>query len=67
MLSLSVVFKSKELWSVGYGSMECDDNDEWSFGGAEYKWSIWVTGIDRWVFGLAIDSPYKRTRIFTNR
>ena len=57
MLMLSVVFNSKEKNSVWYGSMGCDDNNEWYFGGAEDEWSVWVTDIDRWVFGLAIDSP----------
>ena len=42
MLRLSGVFKSKELWSVGYGSMGCDDYDEWSFGGPDNDWSVWV-------------------------
>ena len=42
MLRLSGVFKSKELWSVGYGSMGCDDYDEWSFGGPDDDWSVWV-------------------------
>ena len=38
MLKLSVVLKSKELWSVEYGSMGYDDNGEWYFGGPEYEW-----------------------------
>ena len=67
MLRLSVVFKSKELWSVIYGSMVCDDNNEWSFGGAEDEWYFWVTDIDQWVFGLDIDSPLKRMKILTKR
>ena len=35
MLSLSVVLKSKYLWSVRYGYIGWDDNDECYFGGAE--------------------------------
>ena len=42
---------------VGYGSMLCDDNDEWSFGGPEDEWYLWVTDIDWPGLGLAIDSP----------
>ena len=57
MLRVSVVFKSKELWLFGYDSMVCDDNYECSFGGSEDEWYVWVTNIDWWVFGLAIDSP----------
>ena len=29
---LSDFCKSKELWSVGYGYMGCDDSNEWYFG-----------------------------------
>ena len=47
----------KYIWSVGYGYTVCDDNDGWYFGGAEDEWSVWVPDIDRWVFGLDIDSP----------
>ena len=36
MLRLIVVFKSEEIWSVGYGYMGFDDNYEWYFGGPEY-------------------------------
>ena len=57
MIRLSVVFKSKNLWSVGYGSMIYNDNDEWYFGGSEDGWYVWVPDIYRWGFGLAIDSP----------
>ena len=57
MLRLSVVFKSKELWSVGYGSMGCDYNDEWYFGGAEDEWSVWVPYKYQLFFGFSIDSP----------
>ena len=57
MLRLSVVFKSKELWPFRYGSMGCDDNNEWSFGGAEYEWYVWFPGVDWWVFCLAVDGP----------
>ena len=35
MLRLSVLFKSKELWSVGYGYMGCNDNNEWYFRGSK--------------------------------
>ena len=59
MLRLSVVFKSKDLCSVEYGSMGCDDNYEWSFAGAEDEWYFWVPDIDRWFFGLAIYLPLK--------
>ena len=56
MLTLSDFCKSKELWSVGYGSMGCDDNNEWSFEGDEDEWSFWVPDIYQWMFGLDIDS-----------
>ena len=56
MLRLSVVFKTKELWSVVYGSMGCDDNYEWSFGGPEDEWYVWITDIDWRGLGLATDS-----------
>ena len=67
MWRLSVVLNSKELWSVGYSSMGWDDNNEWSFGGAEDEWYFWVPDIDRWVFGLSVDGPLKRMIILTNR
>ena len=35
MLRLSDFYKSKELWSVGYGSTVCDASNEWYFGGPE--------------------------------
>ena len=57
MLRLSVVFMSKDIWSVGYGSMEYDDKNEWYFGGAEDEWLVWVPDIDRWIFGLAMSIP----------
>ena len=56
MLRLSVDFKSKYLWLVGYVSMGCGDNNEWSFGGTEYQWSIWVPDIYWCGLGLAIDN-----------
>ena len=55
MLSLSVVFKFKYFWSVGYGSMGCDDNYKWYFGGSEDEWYIWVPDIYWWGLGLAVD------------
>ena len=42
MLRLSGFCKSKHLWSVGYGSMECDDRDKWSFGGPKNEWYVWA-------------------------
>ena len=42
MLRLSDFCKSKDLWSVGYGYMVCDDRDGWSFGGPNDNWSLWV-------------------------
>ena len=57
MLRLIVVFMSKELLSVRYGSMGCGDNNEWSFGGPEDEWSVWVPDIDWWGLGLDIDIP----------
>ena len=57
MLRLSNFCKSKYIWSVGYGSMECDDSVEWSFGCLDYEWYvlvpdkewlIWVPDID-WI------------------
>ena len=65
MLSLSFFFKSKEIWSIWYGSMGCDDKDEWSFGGPEDEWSVWIPDILWWGFGFSIDSPLKITRRFT--
>ena len=56
MLRLSVVFNPKELWLVGYGSMVCDDNDEWYFGDPEDEWSNLVPDIGWWGLSLAIDS-----------
>ena len=50
MLRLSDVFKSKYIWSVGYGSMGCDDNDEWYFGDPDYEWSVWVTDNEWYVW-----------------
>ena len=37
MLRLNDVFKYKELWLLRYGSMRCDDKNEWYFGGTENK------------------------------
>ena len=67
MLRLSVGFKSKELCSVGYGSMGCDDNNEWSVGGPDDEQYSLVLDMDWWGLGLAIDSPYKRTRRLKKR
>ena len=47
MLKLSGVFKSKNIWSVRYGFMGCDESDEWSFGGPEDELSVWVPD-DEW-------------------
>ena len=55
MLRLSVVFKSKELWSVGYGYTGCDDNYEWYFGGLENEWYVWAPDIYWRGLGLSID------------
>ena len=52
---LSVVFESKYIGSVGYGSMACDNNNVWSFGGPGDEWSVWVAEIYWWRLGLAID------------
>ena len=57
MLNSSIAFKSKEVWSVVYGSMGSDDDDEWSFGGPEDDLYVWVTDIDWWGLGLDIDIP----------
>ena len=57
MSRLSLVFKSKELWSVGYSFMGCGDNVEWYFGCTEDEWYVWVPDIDWWGLGLSIDSP----------
>ena len=66
MLRLSDFCKFKELWSVGYGSMGCDDSDGWSFGGPGDEWSvwvpdndwlIWVPDIDWRILGSTLDSP----------
>ena len=62
---LSDFSKSKDLCSVIYGSMECDDSNEWYFGGPDYEWSlwfpdnewfIWVTDIDWISMGSTLDS-----------
>ena len=45
MLKLSGVFNFKEIWSVLYGSMGWDDNDEWYFGGPDDEQYVWVTDI----------------------
>ena len=50
MLRLSDFCHSKELWSVRYGFMGCDDNYEWSFGGPEYEWSVWVPDDELYVW-----------------
>ena len=34
---------SQQIWYVGYGSMECDDSDQWYFEGTDNEWSVWVT------------------------
>ena len=66
MLRLSDFCKSKELWSVRYGSMGCDYSDEWSFGGPDddwyvwvpdNKWLIWVPDIDWISLVSTLDSP----------
>ena len=57
MLRLSYFCKSKDHWSVGYGYMGCYYNNEWSFGGADEEWYVWVTDIELWCFGLTIDNP----------
>ena len=67
MLRLSVVFKSKELRSVGYNSMGCDDNNELLFWGPEDEWYVWVPGIDWWGLGLSNNSPLKIMRRLTKR
>ena len=36
---------SKELWSVGYGSMGCDTRNEWSFGCPDKELSVKVLDI----------------------
>ena len=66
MIRLSDFCNSKDLWSVGYGYIGCDDSNEWSFGGPEDKWSIWVLD-DEWyvwvsdikwiILGSTLDSP----------
>ena len=66
MLRLSDFCKSKELWSFGYGSMGCDDKNDWYFGGHDYEWSVWVPH-NAWYFwvpytdwrslGSTLDSP----------
>ena len=66
MLKFSDVLNPKELWSVGYVSMVCDDNNEWSFGGPDNSWYVWVPddGWYVWVpniywrsLGSTLDSP----------
>ena len=49
MLLLSVVFESNYIRSAGYGSMGCDYNDVWSFGGPGDDWYVLVYDID-WLF-----------------
>ena len=46
MLRLSDVFKSKYIWSVGYGSIGWDDNNEWSLGGPDDDWYVLIPDID---------------------
>ena len=48
MLRLSGFCRSKEFCSVGYGSIGCDDINDWSFGGSDDKWSVWVPD-DQWL------------------
>ena len=42
MLSLSDFCKSKELWSVGCGSVGCDDSNECYVGGTDKESSVKV-------------------------
>ena len=63
MLSLSDFFKSKEHWSVGCGSVGCDDNDEWYFGGPDKEWSVKVPDI-YWInLGSTLDFTKKHKMI----
>ena len=47
MLRLRGFCKSKYIWSVRYGSMLCDDSNEWSFVGPDNEWYVWVPD-DEW-------------------
>ena len=66
MLRLSGFCKSKVHWSVGYGSIRCDDRYECYFGGPDDEWYVWVPDNDWliWVpdiywrsLGSTLDSP----------
>ena len=66
MLRLSGFCKSKDLLSVRYGSMGCDDSNECYFWGPDNEWyvwvpeyelSIWVTDIDWRSLGSTLYSP----------
>ena len=68
MLRLSHFCKSKQLWSVGYVSMGCDDINGWSFGGTynecyiwvpDDEWLIWVPDTDWISLGSTLDRPLK--------
>ena len=63
-----MVFISKELWSVGYGYMECDDSVEWSFVCPENEryvlvpddeWLILVPDIYWMILVSTVDNPLK--------
>ena len=40
MLMLSNFCNSKDICSVGYGSLGCGASNEWYFGGPDNKWSV---------------------------
>ena len=45
ILRLSDLCKSKENFSVGYGSAVCDTSNEWSLGGPDKEWYVKLTDI----------------------
>ena len=49
---LSDLCKSKELWSVGCGSVVCGARNEWYFGCPDNEWSVKVRGL-----GSTLDFP----------
>ena len=68
MLRLRGFCNSRDPWSVGYGSMWCDDSNAWYFVGPENEWYVWVPDDESsiWVsdiywrsLGSTLDSPLK--------
>ena len=59
MLRLSDLCNSKELWSVGCGSVVCDAINEWSFGGPDKEWSGKLTDIYLISLGSTLYIPKK--------